>query len=341
VGCRSECEEEEMLNFEKKKETFAAPSASDNEDENFYALNMAPKVVVPIEVVMASPGSRPKNKNFKITCEAVIAGSRERFIIDTGASSCLVTADLQQRLGLQPIGERQSVGIAGGEVGQGQVVEVDDMLLGGVSFTMDPTVFQLGDNRYSMEVSGILGIDFLQQFACADFDFAAGVLNLYLNTGDELSPFTRNEISRLGLKQAPLFNHPTGVVCTSLGLQGSSSSRSCQFQAVVDMGCTVSIVNQNAADEAELNKGDGFTELAASATGVDYKPLNISRGIFYKLLVGSNFTLKECPVYIADFPIFDVLWPSANSPAGIVGLDILGKKRTVIDFKSSKLYISS
>ncbi|MCH0572219.1 clan AA aspartic protease [Streptomyces sp. MUM 136J] len=101
-----------------------------------------------------------------------------RFVLDTGAASSVVAADVAQSLDLPRTGERRLItGVVGTE--KVPVVTIDDWKIGKVA--LDPTdaaVVTLRNSGSDPTIQGLLGSDVLSRFGQISLDYDHEVLRL-------------------------------------------------------------------------------------------------------------------------------------------------------------------
>jgi membrane-associated protease RseP (regulator of RpoE activity) len=128
------------------------------------------------------PLSIPFNfENNQIYLRVAINHSEPRwFVLDSGASGCVIDTGVARRLGIATEGERQGTGAGKGTV---KITFAKDVnySLGGVSFTLPQSyVIDLSGQpaMIGRELAGIIGGDFFLQFV-VEVDYEAQVITLY------------------------------------------------------------------------------------------------------------------------------------------------------------------
>jgi predicted aspartyl protease len=105
------------------------------------------------------------------TVHACLSG---RFLLDTGADVTVVSSTIAEKLGLQTTRYHEG-GVAGGKTIRVPLSRVDSFAIGERSISLDPVaVIDLGNSRYGT-VDGIIGSDYLKEFAIT-IDYAARTL---------------------------------------------------------------------------------------------------------------------------------------------------------------------
>lgn len=253
-----------------------------------------------------------------------LAGHGERmFVVDTGASTSAIyqharrelglEAEPAQRLRLHGAGGTQLVeryrlpalGLAG--------IEADGLVVAGL-----PAGVKHGDG-----ISGVLGQDVLRRYA-VEFDFKAGRLGLHARG--------HAPASRAGWQEVPIRLLPqVGLVVVDVSIGGRVVG------AVLDTGAPRSFINWSAAravgvtpDTRGLARGNGAG--GATAHRFDYATFAFDRVALGPARPG------RARLSIADLPVFPLLG-MGERPGMILGIDLLGDKRFVIDHARRRLLI--
>ena len=245
-----------------------------------------------------------------------------RFIVDTGATNSTVSPRLVQELGLQPTGAASIVlnGITG--TAQVSAVTLDRLQAGDLS--VDQLVAPVVWAPVMAGADGILG--------------AAGL------TGRSLTvDFQRNtvRISRgveMAVRGEALKIHATrvthGLMTLSMQIGGVRGL------AVIDTGSERTLGNLALRDALKLRTRTGAVALVTSVYGATEQ---VERGEIWRAptILIDTMRINDVQVVYGDFHIFKV-WEMENTPAMIVGMDILGTVASLgIDFKNADVYFTS
>jgi predicted aspartyl protease len=245
-----------------------------------------------------------------------------RFIVDTGATNSTVTPGLVHALGLQPSEVRSIVlnGITG--TAQVSAVTLDSLQAG--DLTVDQLVAPVVWAPVMAGADGILG--------------AAGL------TGRSLSvDFERNRvrISRgveMAVRAEALKIHATSVTHGLITL--SMQVGGVRALAVIDTGSERTLGNPALRDALKLRTRTGAEALVTSVYGATEQ---VERGEIWvaPIILIDSLRINGVQVVYGDFHIFKV-WGMQNTPAMIVGMDILGTVGSLgIDFKNEDVYFTS
>ncbi|CAM9573886.1 unnamed protein product [Heterosigma akashiwo] len=112
------------------------------------------------------------------------------------------------------------------------------------------------------------------------------------------------------------------------------------------MGSTYSLVNSAAAAVAGVGPGNtGWQPNHAQVLGVDGRPMSLALGPFASVrLLGppgdpnGGVDLGPMPLHVGDMPGLQNAG-FAPGPTGIIGLDILGRRRCLLDFAEDRAYL--
>ena len=218
---------------------------------------------------------------------------------------------------------RQKVTISGASVGA--------LELG----SLDAVVTDLAASGLPSVVGGMLGLDFLSKFE-ADLDFANKTMRFHPR-----GSIVSGALDVESLVEVPLAMHPTGLKTVACRLNASDA-----FPGVLDMGSFFSVVNWMASASGGVAADHpSVTNSAMTAVGVDGRPMAMATAPFDLEVVGmggdegglrSEYKGECC---IGDLPAFASLGASA-SPFMTVGLDVIGRGRTVLNVGGDRVYLT-
>lgn len=273
----------------------------------------------------ANAGSQDLKRTSKghLVTQVRISGHGEQwFLVDTGASASALYAHACTRMGLaaEPGAEIEMHGAGGSQKVQRYRlprlsvagVDADRLLVSGL-----PRGVQHGE-----EVTGVLGRDVLGGYL-VEFDLASGRLGLH--RPGELPK------SKRGWNEVPIRLLPQiGLVTVEVMLGGR------RVTAVLDTGARKTFVNWRAAHAAGVaaQEGQGRAKMAGGATG---HAVHYSLQTFDGIAIGAT-RFRPSALAISDLPVFAPIGMD-KAPAMIVGLDLLGDRRFVIDYPARRLLI--
>lgn len=246
------------------------------------------------------------------------------FNVDTGAGTSALYEHMRLRMRLAPVtgGQIELVGAAGTQMVERYRLpgvalagmEARNLLVAGL-----PAGISHGD-----EVMGLIGRDVLSAYV-VEFDLAGRRLGLH-------APGTL-PVSVHGWARVPFrMRHGVGLIEFTLELGGA------KVRSVLDTGARKSFVNWRAAGAAGVSRGG--TDLMANDApggGATAHSFRFHTAAFPEVEIGS-MRLGRPRLSIADLPVFDAL-QMANAPAMIVGLDLIGERRFVVDYPARQLLI--
>lgn len=274
------------------------------------------------------PIKRPQPNT--LTVDATINGRKLRLNLDTGWGDEGITLDQDyartMRVPTEPVKEfgRSASGKEITGVTRGRA---DQVLLGNVQMAGVPLFFaplrsiQHEASRRTTGVNGFLGAGFLRTCS-AVVDLHN--LRLYLRPpGTGKRAMIGPGLKGAGLAEAPFLmrGHNAYVQVEVNGVPG---------HMILDTGATLAAVDTRLAPKmktAEFNSRAGVID----AAGV------ISRTKFAKL---RSFKIGDVPVRAPDVRMgtFGFYGASRGEVIGVLGMDILGRNGTIIDFGQQKLY---
>jgi hypothetical protein len=250
----------------------------------------------------------------EVLVPVVIDGRPLVFQLDTGASASAITPATRDRLGLPH-------GVKSESIGAGGSVDTEDVIVHHVRVAdreldeLHVTVLALDALPGKVAVDGVLGQDVLAQFI-ADIDLARKRLVLHApgttawRTPELVAiPFTDDE----GLIR----------VDARLGTRDAA--------AILDLGASATVANQ-------LAGGASADVVHGQAYGADGRPVDVRVLGVTTVQLGTLAFLADSMV-VADLPVFETLH-LADRPAVILGMDLVGSRRLVIDRAAKRLYIS-
>ena len=146
------------------------------------------------------------------------------------------------------------------------------------------------------------------------------------------------------LIEIPLKTHPTGLKLVRCSLNGGAP-----FDAIVDAGSFFSVANWMAAASGGVAPDSpGVESSAMTAVGVDGRTMPMATAAFDLEVLGkddggeASLSLKSSykgQCCVGDLPAFAALGAETSAFMSM-GLDVLGRGRTVLDVRNDRLYLT-
>lgn len=236
------------------------------------------------------------------------------FLVDTGATTSVITSEIADRLGLERGGQGRLHSIAGAQpVPMARVAS----LAVGKRERRNMTVAVLP--REQLRMDGILGLEWLGQASLLlDFGRRRMVVGEALPVADEQTVTVKSKLVRSGLILVDALIPRQRVI------------------AFIDSGSTTTAGNlallDAARDGGALVGGAGPKELI-SATG---QVLDGRSAVLTRLTLGP-MTLRNLPIVIGSIHTF-AYWGLQDRPAMVIGTDVLsGFDRVAIDLRRNEV----
>lgn len=256
---------------------------------------------------------------------AVEGAGKQFFILDTAASSSVISSRLRGQLEVDPSGvRRDTVRGASGHTVMEKVL-LPGVGIGGETFTdVDAVVTDISDFREyeGRQVEGILGTDVLQRYDL-EIDAAGGVMRLHRREGKKTE----------GASGIPFESRSaSGFVEFELSVNGQP------VRGVLDTAARRSVFNWAAAWAAGVSPEDpALRERAKGTRGIGGRSTQTYLYTFDDLQLGPAH-LRAAEVKIADLPVFEVLG-IAEGPAMLVGIDVLQACPVSVSYSTGRLGI--
>jgi predicted aspartyl protease len=240
-----------------------------------------------------------------------------QFILDTGASYCLLSQELSETLGIQPEVEKEAMG-AGGPI-QLKFAHVTSMTVGSarqgnVSVAITSETQRIAAAIQS-EVDGILGFEFLKEFIVT-IDYQDCALGLSLPSGNS---------SRLGTSVAfklASTSKPLILVPTVVDGQGP-------FQFALDTGASRTMVSLELARKLDIPM---FDDSPGTGGGGQMK---ILAGKVSSLAVGGA-AVRDHAIGAGEF--LNMLSKAVGTELdGVLGYNFLNQFKVTINYPDSRL----
>jgi len=251
----------------------------------------------------------------RLTVKAYVNGRGPfDFLVDTGASSSVISAELADQLGLARTGSNKLHSIAGAQAVS--TTRVDSLTVGKRSRS-NMTVSVLP--RALLRVDGVLGLEWLGRASLLlDFLRRRMVVGEGLPLADDLTVAVKSRLARSGLMLIDAFIPDQRLI------------------AFVDTGSTTTVGNLALLDAARRAKaivGELSDTQLRSVTG---QILPARATVVSRLMLG-KLTLRNVPLLIGEVHTFEY-WGFRDEPAIVIGVDILRKFQSVaIDSKRGEV----
>jgi predicted aspartyl protease len=244
------------------------------------------------------------------------------FILDTGASHCLLSQKLADGLGVRPESEKQATGAGGGV--KLVLGHVESMAVGSVRKQNVPIGITTELERIAAvirsEVDGDLGFEFLKDFALT-IDYRDSALYFVSSLGPEKG--SRSANSAPFMLAAP--DQPLILVEVSLNSQGP-------YQFALDTGASRTIVSTEIAEKLGIETiGDN------PATGAGGR-VKIMAGKVDSLAIGDAI-VHDHDIGVGEF-LAMLSTAVGTKMDGIVGYNFLNRFRVTIDYFRSVLELA-
>lgn len=254
------------------------------------------------------------------------------FILDTGASTTVISRETQRALGLRDEDGTPVKGQgANGELSDVRLFTIADASVGSRHYEdIGVAVMDLAhlQDKLDVPVAGILGRNFLQRHDL-EVDFARRKLRLHGSGSVESGEI---DVTRMSATDCGSF--AGGLIRIEVSVDGGE-----QFPAVLDLGAARSVMNWHAARMLGLDAGSRTLQKSPQPLlGADNTPIETMYREFGAITVGEA-SIESPTLYIADLGVFRTLGV-ADGPAMVFGLDLLVGRSLVIDYDARRVYLS-
>ena len=251
-----------------------------------------------------------------------------RFMIDTGASISVIYAHTQAKIGIEPLPNIRAhvFGIGGSDLFPlAQVAEIRV----GDELWKDARVAVLPDNSpIAARVDGILGVDFLSQYAVLHSRQEQALL---LYPTELVSGNLYTGWDSVTLRQLRVGDGNVSVFVLDLYIKDQ------HIPAVFDLGATASLMNRRGARALDVL-------VRSPRTSPDIQGVAGSTEVLAELHVWrleiSNSVWRKRIFLVGDFPVFRKLGID-REPAAIAGADLFAGRDFVVDFSRQRLLVKS
>ncbi len=251
-----------------------------------------------------------------------------RFVLDTGATISAVFEHTRAMAAIVAAPDRtvRVLGMTG--LGNYPVVRIATIEVGGETWSNGRLALLPDTTSISTHVDGILGLDFLEQYAIwySDSDRA---IHLY-------EPGIVTKRAYRGWNSIPLYELRVGDAgATALVFDIYVDAH--RIPAVFDLGSTVNLMNRRAA--RALNVPVKRTADIPDILGVTgTSPVLVE--LLIKQLQIERMPLRRKTFLVGDFPVFELL-DLEDRPVAIAGIGFFRNRDFVIDFAGQRLLVKS
>jgi predicted aspartyl protease len=255
------------------------------------------------------------------------------FILDTGASTSVISRGTQEELGLR---DEDGVPVRGqgahGRLSDVRLFSLPDAQVGERHYRdLDVAVVDLSalERELQSKVGGILGRNFLQRHDVV-VDFPARRLRLY-----GAGSVGAGEVDTRQMATIPCESFIGGLIRIEVSIDGRPA-----LPAVFDLAAARSVINWHAARDLGLSRRSKQLKKSPEALlGADNTPIETRYHTFGYLALGAA-EIPHPTLYVADLAVFRTLGV-ADGPAMVFGLDLLRDRTVVIDSTGRRIFLSA
>ena len=177
---------------------------------------------------------------------------------------------------------------------------------------------------------GLLGLTFLQSVGdVVEFDFQERCFRFGPRVA-MLSASRRNELHEVRTRRIY-----TGLIATDVYINGNATP----VTAMVDMGAAHTIANPLAVQAITGRGIDALPTTGNMCAGIDGRPVAMRTLAIDRIQIGGQLTAQgPLSVYAADIPGMSNVG-LGTVPAIILGMDVLGRSRLLLDIAGNSIYI--
>lgn len=251
-----------------------------------------------------------------------------RFVIDTGASISVIYEHTRAKIGIEPLQNIKAhvFGIGGSDLFP--LARVAEIRVGG-EFWQDARVAVLPDTSpIAARVDGILGVDFLSQYAVLHSRQEQALL---LYPKELVSDSLYMGWDSVTLRELRVGDGNVAVFVLDMYIDAQ------HIPAVFDLGATASLMNRRGARALDILVRSPRTtpEIHGVAGGAEVlAELHVWR------LEINNSIWRNRIFLVGEFPVFRKLGIN-RGPAAIAGADLFGERDFIVDFTRRRLLVKS
>lgn len=248
-----------------------------------------------------------------------------RFAIDSAASISVIVESTAKAANVETITDRRL--LLHGMTGSGTypTARADQITIGNLTWKPSLLAWLPDDLPIANRMDGLLGTDFLGQYAIAYFADER-VLRFYPKRVVE-GPGFRGWIS-VPLYEMHIEQGEATVYAFNMIIAGE------RVPAILDIGADASLMNHRAARTIGVRTRK---RTGGDITGATGPTISATELIFWEVWMG-NHVWRRRNFLVADFPVFEALGLDKR-PAAIAGIDLFRDHDIVIDFASKRLLV--
>jgi hypothetical protein len=249
-----------------------------------------------------------------------------RFALDTGSSISIVFDELRNELELKLIPEQRVM--IHGVVASGRfpLVGVSRLQVGQATWANPRFASLPGETEAGSTIDGILGIDFLRQYAVG-FSTEDRIVRLY--DPDVVSNRSYRGWATVPLERATIGESGAALYFFDVEIHGQ------KITALFDLGAGLNMINWPGARTLNLAPAHRSSDHLVSGV-LESAPVMAQTNA--KELKTANIRWRNEVLLIADFEIFATLQQS-DSPFVILGAALFNQRDFVIDFVRNRLLV--
>ncbi|GIL55136.1 hypothetical protein Vafri_10743 [Volvox africanus] len=256
------------------------------------------------------------------------------FLLDSGSSGALITAELRESLGLSPLDGQVVKGVDSSGLTLRQKVRLPTLRLGPQLLDIRDAYVTTLKSDHDIDVGGVLGLNFLRMFEleiCQDRQRMAFHPPGHIDKG---------VLDVEGMARLNCDVLKGGLLGVPVSLNGSA-----RFPAILDLGANFSILNWPAAELAgvrRVSEADGSASSVQEVSNADGQRSNrIRRGLLDVVLgdEGSPYVPNRAmALMVRDIPSIAALG-FGDAPVMVLGYDLLSADRLVLDLRNQRIFV--
>ena len=264
-----------------------------------------PYATVQIDVV------NPSGPDFKLS-----------LLLDTACSGFVLKPSVVDRYNLPKLSTPVTMTGAGGTAGGTGLTQINKFSFGGELYGPLPAAVQ-DIGALPSTLDGIIGLSFLNQFACTEMDFRNGCVTLYKKERNPAIPDGLQVVAEAEMSQTKL-----GIWTVAVALDGRGPTN-----MLVDSGAASTFLNWKGIADLSLSRNSPLVENLTSpmgAMGSDGLAMRLSHRLTVRQNLNLGFRPKQgglaisgdvITIDIGDLAVLDML--SSDNVGGILGIDVL------------------
>ncbi len=248
-----------------------------------------------------------------------------RFAVDTAASISVVFESTAKAADVATIAGKRM--LLHGMTGSGTypAALASEVSVGNLSWKPELLAWLPDDLPVSQRMDGLLGIDFLSQYAVAYF------------ADDRILRFYPKQIV-----EGPGFRGWASVPLYELRIEKGEAAvyvfdlviAAQRIPAILDIGADASLMNRRATRAIDVPTRGNTRSGMTGATGATIYATEL---VFWEIMVG-NQVWRRRNFLVADFPVFESLGLHRR-PAAIAGIDLFRNHDFIVDFAGKRLLV--